>query len=104
MAVGGGPRRGIEFLPEINDEVLVGFEQDDVRYAYVLGGLWNGQDAPPGDPGDVIGGGKIQRRVIRSRAGHLIVLDDSDGAGGNVEDRSGNAIALESAATSCASP
>jgi phage protein D/phage baseplate assembly protein gpV len=97
VAPGNGKDRGIEFLPEVNDEVLVGFEQGDVHHPYVLGGLWNGQDAPPGDQGKVVSSGKVQRRVIRSRSGHTVTLDDADGAGGIVvEDRNGNVIKLDS--------
>jgi phage protein D len=97
VSVGGGPSRGIQFVPEINDEVLVGFELGDVHHPYVLGGLWNGKDPPPGEQGKVVSGGKVQRRIIRSRTGHTITLDDQDGAGGiTVEDRKGNIIVLES--------
>ena len=39
------PRR--VFLPEVGDEVLVGFERDDIRYPYVLGALWSNNDKPP---------------------------------------------------------
>jgi phage protein D len=96
-APGAGANRGIEYLPEINDEVLVGFELGDVHHPYVLGGLWNGKDAPPGDKNKVVSGGKIEQRVIRSRSGHTVTLDDQDGAGGiTIEDRKGNRIALES--------
>lgn len=99
VIVGGGPTRGIQFVPEVNDEVLVGFEQGDVHHPYVLGGLWNGVDAPPGDQGKMVSGGKVQQRVIQSRAGHTITFDDSDGAGGiTVQDRNGNAIQLDSGA------
>lgn len=70
---GGG--RGIYFLPEVNDEVLIGFEHGDVRFPYVLGALWNGQDAPPTTNDD----GKNNIRVVHSRSGHLIRLDDTDG-------------------------
>ncbi|MEO6527548.1 MAG: VgrG-related protein [Gemmatimonadaceae bacterium] len=99
VSVGGGPTRGIQFVPEINDEVLVGFEQGDVHHPYVLGGLWNGVDAPPGDQGKIVSGGKVQQRVIQSRTGHTITLDDADGAGGiTVQDRAGNSIMLDSGA------
>jgi len=91
---GGGDQRGIEFLPEINDEVLVGFELGDVHHPYVLGGLWNGQDKPPGD--GVVSGSKVQKRVIKSRTGHTVTLDDTDGGGGiTIADKSGNQIQLD---------
>jgi len=96
VTMGGGAQRGIEFIPEINDEVLVGFEMGDIHYPYVLGGLWNGRDAPPEK---VTSGGKVQRRIIRSRSGHTITLDDTDGAGGiTIEDKNGNKVALDSGA------
>ncbi len=98
---GGGPDRGFEFLPEVNDEVLIGFEMGDVRYPYVLGGLWNGVDAPPKGSSELISGGKVQKRVIRSRNGNVITLDDTDGAGGiTVEDKNGNKVTLDSGANS----
>ena len=31
----------------VGDEVLVAFEGGDLRHPFVIGGLWNGQDAPP---------------------------------------------------------
>jgi len=42
-----GNGRGIEFLPEVNDEVVVAFEHGDMHRPFVLGALWNGVDAPP---------------------------------------------------------
>jgi phage protein D len=96
VIVGGGDQRGVEFLPEIDDEVLVAFEHGDVRFPYVLGGLWNGVDKPAAD--DVLSGSKVQKRVIKSRTGHTITLDDTDGAGGiTIVDRSGNQIQLDTA-------
>jgi uncharacterized protein involved in type VI secretion and phage assembly len=94
---GGGSARGIAFLPEVNDEVLVGFELGDVHHPYVIGGLWNGQDKPPGDKSKVVSGGKVEQRVIRSRAGHTVTLDDSNGAAGiTIEDKNGNVVFLDS--------
>jgi phage protein D len=96
VSPGAGKQRGVEFTPEINDEVLVGFELGDVNYPYVLGGLWNGQDAPPGDPSTVISGSKVDQRVIKSRTGHTVILDDSDGNSGIlIQDKNGNVIHLE---------
>jgi len=95
IAPGAGNNRGIEFLPEINDEVLVGFELGDMQYPYVLGSFWNAQDALPER---VTSGGQVQKRLIRSRAGHTITLDDNDSGGGvTIEDKNGNKITLDSA-------
>ncbi|MFI5385008.1 MAG: VgrG-related protein, partial [Fimbriimonadales bacterium] len=41
-----GPGRGIYFLPEVNDEVLVAFEHGDIHHPYMIGALWNGVDTP----------------------------------------------------------
>jgi uncharacterized protein involved in type VI secretion and phage assembly len=70
-----GKGRGVYFLPEVDDEVLVAFEHGDVRFPYVLGALWNGQDEPPETNDD----GKNNIRVIKSRSGHMIRLTDEDG-------------------------
>lgn len=74
-----GPERGIAYLPEVNDEVLVAFEHGDFHRPYVLGGLWNSQDKPP-EADKLLDGDKVVQRVIKSRSGHLIVLDDTDGS------------------------
>ena len=44
------------WLPQVDDEVLVGFLQGDPQLPYVLGGLWNGQDKIPFDYGDGLDG------------------------------------------------
>lgn len=71
-----GKERGIYFLPEADDEVLVAFDQGDINFPYILGGLWNGKDKPPETNGD----GKNNKRLIKSRSGHQIILDDTEGA------------------------
>lgn len=70
-----GKERGLYFLPEVDDEVLVIFEQGDVRFPYVIGALWNGKDTPPTKNDD----GKNNVRLIKSRSGHVIRLNDEDG-------------------------
>jgi uncharacterized protein involved in type VI secretion and phage assembly len=70
-----GKERGLYCLPEVDDEVLVGFEHGDVRFPYVLGALWNGKDKPPADNSD----GKNNVRLLKSRSGHVIRLSDENG-------------------------
>jgi uncharacterized protein involved in type VI secretion and phage assembly len=70
-----GGKRGIYFLPEVNDEVLVAFEHGDPAAPYVLGSLWNGKDEPPESNAN----GKNDIRVIRSRSGNVIRLSDVKG-------------------------
>jgi uncharacterized protein involved in type VI secretion and phage assembly len=70
-----GNGRGFFFLPEVDDEVLVAFEHGRVEFPYVVGSLYNGKDKPPGDNGD----GKNNLRSLKSRSGHTITLDDTDG-------------------------
>lgn len=72
----GGNNRGSWFIPDVNDEVLIVFEGGDPRRPYVIGGLWNGSDSPPES---MDGAGNNFKKVIRSRNGVKITLDDSDG-------------------------
>lgn len=72
-----GKERGSVFLPEVDDEVLVAFEHGDMRRPFVIGALWNGVDVlPPEFAND----GKNNIRLIKSRSGHIIKLDDTDGS------------------------
>ena len=71
-----GNNRGSWFIPDTNDEVLVVFEAGDPRRPYVIGGLWNGSDSPPES---MDGGGNNYKKVLRSRNGVKITLDDNDG-------------------------
>jgi uncharacterized protein involved in type VI secretion and phage assembly len=106
-----GADRGTWFVPEVDDEVLAVFEGGDPRRPYVIGSLWNGQDAPPES---MSAGNDI--RAIHSRNGIVVTFDDTDGQerlqletpGGQavtltdgpgvvtVEDANGNSITLDS--------
>jgi uncharacterized protein involved in type VI secretion and phage assembly len=70
-----GKEMGIYFLPEVNDEVLVAFAHGDMESPYILGAVWNGEDKPPETNSD----GKNNLRLIKSRSGHQIILDDTEG-------------------------
>lgn len=98
----GGKERGLYALPEIDDEVLVLFMQGSQDVGVIIGQFWNGVDIPPQECKDAMpGSGKTDtggslstdtfsdgstsldendRRFWKSRSGHLIVFDDTDGA------------------------
>jgi uncharacterized protein involved in type VI secretion and phage assembly len=77
-APGAGNERGMWWMPEVNDEVLVAFEQGDFNRPLILGGLWNGQDKSPETVANTVKGGKVVRRTIKSRLGHTIRFVDED--------------------------
>jgi uncharacterized protein involved in type VI secretion and phage assembly len=91
-----GQRRGFRFTPDVGDEVLVAHEQGDKRRPYLLGALWSSVDEPPPGDGDPAAN---NWRVIVSRSGHLMKLDDTSGAEKiEIVDQSGNLhVVLDSA-------
>lgn len=70
-----GNDRGMHFLPEVDDEVLVSFEHGNINYPYVVGALWNNKDKVIEKNKD----GKNNIKMIKSRSGHTMTLDDTDG-------------------------
>lgn len=86
-----GNNRGSCFMPEVQDEVLVGFDKGDTRTPYVVGFLWNGVDSPPSQD--------VRDRRITSVNGHCLRFLDSTPSGGSmgalvIEDAHGNAITM----------
>jgi uncharacterized protein involved in type VI secretion and phage assembly len=69
-----GKKRGIYFVPEVDDEVLVVFDKGDLSHPYVIGSLWNGSDSSPQTNSD----GKNDVRVIHTRKGHRLLFNDGD--------------------------
>ncbi len=79
-----GDQRGVMSGPEVGDEVLVAFEQGDVRRPYVVGGLYNGRDLPfpaGADPVDQQSG-DVNLRFWRTRRGHSLLFVDQRGEEG----------------------
>lgn len=108
-----GDEYGTYYLPEIEDEVLVGFENGDIHNPIVIGSLWSGNRPPPEqNNGDndirtitTRSGHKIEfddndqdgAVRIQTDAGHEIVLDDESGSESvKVEDKSGNVLEMDS--------
>lgn len=91
-----GPQRGLMFLPEVNDEVLIAFEHGDVSRPYIVGALWSSTDKPPKAKSEAIAQGKVNQRVVKTRAGHLIVFDDKQGEEQiSVTSKSGHTVVLD---------
>jgi uncharacterized protein involved in type VI secretion and phage assembly len=76
VSVGAGDGHGFDNRPELNEEVVVGFERGDPRFPFVFGGLWSKNVPPP--VADAVDGaaGVVAKRVITSPAGHAITISD----------------------------
>lgn len=68
-----GNGRGMMFLPEVGDEVLVIFEAGEAERPIVVGSLWNGRDLPP-EATD----GNMAKRLITKSGNTIQLLDDKD--------------------------
>src|SRR4051812_46011120 len=67
-----GALRGIYFVPQIDEEVIVAFNHGDIADCYVLGSLWNTIDRPPTSlPSDA-----VTKRLIVTPAQQTIAIDD----------------------------
>jgi uncharacterized Zn-binding protein involved in type VI secretion len=84
VAIGAADNRGFDCLPEINDEVLVGFEHGDIHRPYIIGGVWNGKDAPPAAVSDSIQQVKVRLRTFKTRTGHILQFVEEDKGGSKV--------------------
>lgn len=87
------------FLPEIHDEVLVGFEFNRLENPVVIATLCDEEKGPPksGRDGDLNENSKNNLRFIKTKSGHLLCFDDADGRECVIiKDSSGNEIVLSS--------
>jgi phage baseplate assembly protein V len=88
---GAGPDRGVFFMPEENDEVVVAFLNGEISRPFVIGATYNPRNpAPSADP---------RQRMLRSKNGHTIRFVDSTESGGDrgaliIEDGHGNRITM----------
>ena len=85
-----GPGKGTNFIPEIGEEVWVGFENGNAERPIVLGTLYNGKEKS----GHHTAGNDL--KVIKTRSGHTIIMNDSeDKMSITILDISGNTIYLD---------
>lgn len=86
-----GSKYGTYFLPEVDDEVLVAFENGDIHKPFVIGSLWNGKNKPPQKNSD----GNNDTREIRSRSDHKVAFDDADEGSITIQTSAGNEICID---------
>ncbi|WP_234418167.1 phage baseplate assembly protein V, partial [Aquimarina aquimarini] len=88
-----GSDKGFHFIPEINEEVMVGFEGGNAERPFVLGALYNGSQNPSSwqsQNNDI--------KAIRTKSQHTITLDDSNGAEMiTITDKNNNIIRIDTA-------
>jgi uncharacterized protein involved in type VI secretion and phage assembly len=81
--------RGFFFIPEVDDQVMVGYERGDPSRPYVAGSLFHMENSKGAAAENTI-------KTISTRSGHLIEFDDSGGAWGiTIRDINGNIIHLD---------
>ena len=78
VGLGAAKTRGFYCLPEIDDEVLVGFEHGDIHRPYIVGGVWNGTDKTVETVANTIKNRKVRVRTIKTRTGHTIQFVEED--------------------------
>ncbi len=98
---------GAFFYPEVDDEVVVGFFNDDPRYPVILGSMYSSGRAPAYQPEEENNTKAIVSReqlkiifdeekkviTIQTPASNMIVLSDED-QGITISDQNGNSIKL----------
>ncbi len=66
--------KGFYFIPEIDEEVLVGFEGGNAQNPYVLGAQYNGSQSSG------YADGQNNVKAIHTRSGTIIILNDAEGS------------------------
>lgn len=83
-----GTNRGYVFIPEVGDQVMVGFRYGDPSRPFVMGSMYHGNSGAGGDQNNKV-------KSITTRSGSTITFDDDEGDGNiTISDPSGNTIVM----------
>jgi Rhs element Vgr protein len=105
----GGSSRGLVYYPEVDDEVVLGFLNNDSRYPIILGSLFSGTNAPPTEPEDtnaekgfyskkelkLLFNDEDETITIETAGGNTIIVDNK-GSSVDIKDAGGNEVKLSS--------
>jgi type VI secretion system secreted protein VgrG len=86
----GGGGKGMFFMPEIGEEVIVGFEGDSPIKPYIIGAVYHGKANTTFSTAD------NDVKALQTRSGTKLIMNDKDGSV-LVEDKDGNSILLDGA-------
>src|SRR5687768_6076417 len=86
-----GPKQGTWLIPDVGQEVAVGFVEGDDGQPLVVGALWNGQQGVP----ESIDPDKNDIRSIVTRSGHRLRFDDGDAKTVTLETAAGRQVVLD---------
>jgi phage protein D/phage baseplate assembly protein gpV len=75
---GAGSNAGLMFMPQIDDEVLVGFEHGDLRRPFVLGGVWGAKAKPPTASTTFLANNKVVEWGVRTMNGTTLNIRSGD--------------------------
>jgi uncharacterized protein involved in type VI secretion and phage assembly len=78
--------RGFVFIPEVNDQVLLGFRYNDPNRPFVLGSMFHGKIAEGGND-------ENHSKSLTTRSGNKIMMDDKKGSV-VISDPSGNIVTM----------
>ena len=79
-----GQGKGQQFVPEIGEEVMVGFEMNNAERPYIIGSFYNGGNGKPDKAWAVSNeeNGTVNNiKAIRTRNGHTVLFNDRGDAG-----------------------
>jgi phage protein D/phage baseplate assembly protein gpV len=79
LQAGAGSGRGSVFVPEVGDQVLVAFQQNDIRRPVVIAGMHNGHDKPKISGEALVKDGQVLQRAVVSKSGQTLALIDESG-------------------------
>jgi Rhs element Vgr protein len=85
-----GSGKGFHFIPEIGEEVLVGFESGNAEKPFVMGTHYSGSETSSYHTSG------NDKKVIHTRSGTKIILNDAEGSV-FIEDPSGNTYLMDGA-------
>jgi len=83
-----GGDKGFHFIPEVNEEVLIGFEGGNAEHPYMLGSLYNG-----GGKASAFQNSSNAIKALKTRSGHTLMFTEDESI--ILTDKSGNKIHLD---------